>query len=250
VLRKALLTAATALIALLCVSAAARSSTPHFPVVGFLGDDTDQCFFNTNGEHPTSDFGSYQETYAVPHFSFTLTDQGLACLGSAGVKQTSHVEGATKSCDENAPLLSGFEEATFADGAEALVCDLPDLRAERGGAFTDRGNSDQFVAQGFTCAVTVLSGNGSGQTEQLSTPDSIEFDAPYLNENGHPVAAVTTACVGKLPQGVDAEGDSSFACQQTNPFQPGTVAGTGTTFVFPDRHFEQICRIPVLKRPA
>jgi hypothetical protein len=250
VLRKVLLIAVAAMFMLPAVAMAAHAGDPlPYPTTGFLGDDTNQCFFSTDGEHPTSDFGAFGGAYPERNagFNTTLRDIGLACVGTSAVKVTGHTEGAARQCDENAPLRSAFEDATFADGEEVAVCDLPAVRILRDGTARNRGASFAFVAQGFACSVTVNNPEG-GPTEQIDTNDSIEFDDRYVDLNGNAEAAITTACVGRL-HGTSAASDSNFACEENNPFGPGTVAGIGTTYVFGDNQFEQICQIAKHRAP-
>lgn len=259
-LRRILVISLTALAALFVATGAAQShryTPPHYPVAGFLGNDTDQCFFTIDGEHPTADFGAYGENYterfARTHEK-TLSDEGLACVGRSAVRVSGHTEGGGNACNENAPILAPFEDATFADGEEVLVCDIPDIVPGGGGNgvyVPNRGEPFHFDGQGARCEATVMTGPDGSHTRQVATRDSIQLDERFKTLNGKPTAALTTVCVGRLPAGTTVAPSVQshhFACVQDRLSGSGTVPAFGTSYTFPDRQYEQICETPKANR--
>jgi hypothetical protein len=99
VLRKVFILGLVPLLTLFIATSAAQShhrAPSPYAVVGFLGDDTDQCFFNLDGEQPTADFNAYGSTYTerfANHHHETLEDIGLACVGRSAPGIAGHEEG-------------------------------------------------------------------------------------------------------------------------------------------------------------
>jgi hypothetical protein len=119
-----------------------------------------------------------------------------------------------------------------------LICDIPDVRLTHGFIVPTRGETFGFAGQGFKCDVTFTKGSG---VTQITMRDSVEVDQTYKTLNGLGAAAVTTACVGRLPKSSPLTSAGSFACEQNDPFGSGAVLSSGWTTVFSNREFEEIC---------
>lgn len=179
-----------------------------------------------------------------------IVNYEFACVEDAGATSVTHTESAPKLChDGAAPLRTSYEDATFADGEEVLMCDNPSVvPSSKGGYSNLRTKTFGFVAQGFDCEATLGTGpNGTDETV-LTSSDAIEFDETFKNLNGRSVAAITTACVGTVPANVVISAspatEQQLPCSLPNPFGTGAVTATGVSVTFPDRQFEEICETP------
>jgi hypothetical protein len=220
----------------------------HYSVNGFLDGAGNQCYFSAAGEHPTDDYGSFGQNY-FERFGGNLgarfTNAGLVCVGRSGIKPGSFTPAndGPQTCGEGAQFLAPSEDVTFDDGEEVLVCDIPDIETFPRTHVRNRGEVFNDVPIPSKCQATITTGNGA---RGIFTHDTIEVDEGYTTLNGNRVAAVITACVGRVPADTPlepTEQTDTFACSENNPFKAGTIAGYGFSYTFPDRQYAQICEV-------
>jgi hypothetical protein len=192
----------------------------------------------------TTDGMAYVQSYGG------LSANVLSCVGNDGGNAESNAFFPSPTCVNNhgdsvdeAPL----EVAKFMDGEWMALCTVPDDRGTGGSEANDQHAPYVVYQQGFPCQAAVGVGQ-DGQTPHIvRTNDSLEYSQTY-DENGRNVTALTTSCIGKLPNNVTAPSAAVFhlvSCTQYDPFDAGKfVRGLGETITYPDGQFQETCNVP------
>jgi hypothetical protein len=207
---------------------------------------TGTCTFNAQS---TPDGMNYVQSYD------DLFGDVLSCVGNNG----GNVEGNSffpyGTCTNGAPQSvsqSPTEYATFTDGEWMLLCTVPD---DNGGGTSQANNEGApytVYQQGFGCESAIGVGSDDNTPSVARGNDSLEYSQTYA-ENGQSVTALTTSCVGQLPNSVTVDTNGPVAhlvsCTQYDPKSPGDVVrGLGETITYPDGQYEETCNVPAYRQ--
>jgi hypothetical protein len=192
----------------------------------------------------TPDGMSYVQKYG------DLFSDVMSCTGNNGghTEESSFFSGAAchnsgaQSVDDS-PLLV----AKFVDGEWMALCTVPDDNGAGGSAANDQHAVYDVYQQGFPCQAAVGTGASGNKAIIAKTNDSVEYSQTYT-ENGQTVTAVTTSCVGQLPNSTTVPSTPVahlVSCTQYDPKAPGKfVKGLGETITYPDGQFQETCNVP------
>ena len=186
----------------------------------------------------------------------SLYGDSLLCVGNNGGNVESNAFSPYPTCKNGAPQSlqttsgnSPTEYATFTDGEWMLLCTVPDDNGSGGSQANGEPSAVyQVYQQGFTCQAAVGVGSDDNTPSVVTGKDSLEYSQTYT-ENGQSVTALTTSCVGQLPNSVTVDSSGPVfhlvSCTQYDPQNPGkNVRGLGETVTWADGQYQETCNVP------
>jgi hypothetical protein len=192
----------------------------------------------------TPDGMSYVQSYG------NLSGDVLSCVGNDGGNTESNDFFPSPACTNAGAQSvhdSPLEVAKFTDGEWLALCTVPDDNGAGDSAANDQHAPYVVYQQGFPCQAAVGTGSSGNNAVIAKTKDSLEYSQTYT-ENGQTVTALTTSCIGKLPNSTTVPStpvSHLVSCTQYDPKAPGKfVKGLGETITYPDGQFQETCNVP------
>jgi hypothetical protein len=205
---------------------------------------TGSCSFGAPVSLSSPDGMTYVQSYG------DLAADVVNCVGNDGGNTESNSFFPSPACVNSAGKSvhqSPLEVAKFMDGEWMVLCTIPDDNGSGGSAANDQGAPYAVYQQGFPCQAAVGTGSSGNSAFIAKTNDSLEYSQTYT-ENGQTVKALTTSCIGRLPNNKTAPSTPVahlVSCTQYDPFAPGKfVRGLGETITYPDGQFQETCNVP------
>jgi len=190
----------------------------------------------------TGSFIADFETYAQSLYSDVLD-----CSGNNGSTTEANAESNGPACNLGGESVSSgpFVSATFMDGENALVCNVPDDN----GLGDSLANNYPFKVyqQGFACQATAGTGSLDKNAYNTTDNDSIEVYQTYTNYGGLLTSSVVSVCVGQLPSNTQISSQivtNLVGCSQVNPFTGGVITGYGESITYPNHQYSEYCDTP------
>lgn len=174
----------------------------------------------------------------------------LNCVGNTGGNTESNAFFPYPTCTNNFPQSvhsSPAIYATFMDGEAMLLCTVPDDNGS-GGSQANSGAPYHVYQQGFGCQAAIGVGSDDNTPYIAKGNDSLEYSQTYT-ENGQSVTAVTSSCIGRVPNSVTIDTSAPVyhlvSCTQYDPNAPGKVVrALGETITYPDGQYQETCNDP------